>query len=259
MASQPGWGHESASHHCPDTTCCSRPRVLVAPGYQTYPAVTILQGIRIVHQHKPRCVSGTAGREGRRGKSCPLLQYHLPMWLGSSLKHQSSFSQHQTPNLEVFCLVSQHMGGPSPLCTPAGIPQTQSRCTDHPAKQQSSLTVIPYYPSQMEPLKTSDIPYSQDSIRNFSTQGLYPTRKIAAKGPQELFSNNSWGEEMDYLQLTEATNSPANNSQQEGGVSTAFQAITGDRVGFPGVEAQSNFCKELLEQRGHPGDQRPSH
>lgn len=111
----------------------------------------------------------------------------------------------------------------------------------------------------MEPLKTSDIPYSQDSIKNFSTQGLYPTREIAAKGPQELFSNNSWGEELDYLQLTEATNSLANNSQQEGGVSTAFQAITGDRVGFPGVETQSNFCKEPLEQRGHPGDQRPSH
>lgn len=95
-------------------------------------------------------------------------------------------------------------------------------------------------------------------------RGLYPVREFAAKGPQELFSNNSWKEELDYLQLTEAqtstaTNSPANNSQQEGGVSTAFQAITGDRVGFPGVEAQFNFCRESLEQRGHPGGQRLSH
>lgn len=139
---------------------------------------------------------------------------------------------------------------------------SESSCTDHPAKQQSSLTVIPYSPSWMEPLQASDIPCSQDSIKSFSTQGLYPTREVVAKGPQELFSNNSCREELDYLQLTQAQTNhkfTANNSQQEGGVSTAFQAITEDRVGVPGVEAESNFCKALLKLRGHPGDQRPSH
>lgn len=138
---------------------------------------------------------------------------------------------------------------------------SECSCTDHPAKQQSSLTVIPYSPSWMEPLQASDIPCPHNSIKSFSTQGLYLTREVVAKGPQELFSNSSCREELDYLQLTQAQTNhkfTANNSQQEGGVSTAFQATTEDRVGVPGVEAESNLCKALLKHRGHPGDQRPT-
>lgn len=137
-----------------------------------------------------------------------------------------------------------------------------SCCTDPPVKQQSSLTAIPYSPRWMEPLQASDIPYSQDSVKNFSTQGLYPAREIVAKGHRSCFQTTA-GERnwtiSSWRKHRPTTNSPANNSQQEGGASTAFQAITGDRVGFPGVEAQSNFCKAPLEQGGHPGDQRPSH
>lgn len=74
--------------------------------------------------------------------------------------------------------------------------------------------MIPYSPSWMEPLQASDIPCSQDSVKNFSTQGLYPTREIVAKEPQEPFANNSWGEELDYLQLTEAQTSHKFTSKQ---------------------------------------------
>ncbi|KAF4790827.1 hypothetical protein TURU_137165 [Turdus rufiventris] len=59
-----------------------------------------------------------------------------------------------------------------------------------------------------------DIPYSQDSIKNFSTQGLYAIREIVAERPQELFSNNSCREELDYLQLTEAQISRKFTSKQ---------------------------------------------
>lgn len=86
----------------------------------------------------------------------------------------------------------------------------------------------------MEPLQASDIPCSQDSINNFSPQGLYPTREIVAKGPQELFSNNSWGEELDYLQLTEAQTNHKFTSKQWPAGGRGFHSIPGHHWGQGG-------------------------
>ena len=47
--------------------------------------------------------------------------------------------------------------------------------------------VTPYSSSWMKPPKASAIPNSQGFIKDFSTQGLHPTREMAAEGPWELF------------------------------------------------------------------------
>lgn len=67
----------------------------------------------------------------------------------------------------------------------------------------------------MEPLKASAVPSSHGFIKDFSTQGLRPTRQTAAEGSLELFSNSSQGEELNYPQLTEAQTSHEFTSKQD--------------------------------------------
>lgn len=148
MASQACWGLESAAHCCPVTTYCSRPGGLEGAGYQTHPAVTILWGTCILDWDEPRYVSGKVGRGRRRGKRCPLLWYHLPMWLGSTLKYLILLMP--DPKLGDFlpCPIAygRYLSPVHPCRNPS-----EPSSTDHIAKQQSPFTVIPYSPRWMEP------------------------------------------------------------------------------------------------------------
>lgn len=108
----------------------------------------------------------------------------------------------------------------------------------------------------MEPPKASAVPNSHGFIKDFSTQGLHPTRQTAAEGSLELFSNSSWGEELNYPQLTEEQTSHEFTKQDpaRGEGYRSIRPIAGVRAGLPRVEEQPHFCKEPLGLSCHPED-----
>lgn len=98
----------------------------------------------------------------------------------------------------------------------------------------------------MEPPKASAVPSSHGFIKDFSTQGLHPTRQTAAEGSLELFSNSSWGEELNYPQLTEKQTSHEFTTKQDPARGEGFRSIRAHRWG-QGRFAQGSGTAPFLQ------------
>lgn len=62
-------------------------------------------------------------------------------------------------------------------------------------------------------------------VKDFSPQGLHPTRETAAARPWDLFSHSSQGVELNYLQLTDAQTSHKFTSKQDPAREEGFCSI----------------------------------